>query len=848
MKRISLGILAHVDSGKTTLSESLLYTSGQISKQGRVDHGDSFLDTDSIERDRGITIFSKQAILELKDSRITLVDTPGHVDFSAEAERSLCVLDYAVLVISATDGVQSHTRTLWNLLSHYNVPTFIFVNKMDLPNKGKDFLMEDLSSNLSDYCIDFSQKNHGFYELIALSDNELMDEFLENGSISDESLKTAIKSRKIFPCFFGSALKNENVSELLCAIDLYTAMPSYGNHFGAKVYKITDDDKGVRLAHIKITGGSLKVKTLLNGNGWSEKVNEIRFYSGDKYSSDSEAVAGDVCAVTGLSKVMAGDGLGIEEGENRILSQALFTYSVKLPDNMDVTEALPIFKKLEQEETEMQVSLSSGYPQKINVSVMGEIQLEVLKRVLSDRFSLDVEFEQGSILYKETISDTVEGVGHYEPLRHYSEVHLLLEPLKPGSGLVFQTKCSEDVLQRNWQRLIMTHLEEKKHVGILTGSPITDMKITLINGRAHQKHTEGGDFRQVTYRAVRQGLMQATSVLLEPFYSFVLEIPTEHTGRAMTDLGKMNGEFEAPEVFGDMTKIKGEAPVSAIRDYHRDVISYTHGNGRLSLSYSGYKPCGEYEKVIEEIGYSCESDLENTADSVFCAHGSGFVVKWNEVFDYMHIPLAKDAAIDYDAPIIAPKYQKIVADDNELLKIFEQTYGKQKEIHPGKKREERTGKPYKSPTNAAFSGEEYLLVDGYNIIFAWDEMKNISSDSPDAARALLISKLCNYQAIRQNKIILVFDAYKVKGNVREIERIGNVSIVYTKEAETADEYIEKTSKELSRNYRVRVATSDGQVQMIVFGNNAVRVTAAEFIEEIQNAEKEIRRFVSESIE
>ncbi|MBQ4527484.1 MAG: TetM/TetW/TetO/TetS family tetracycline resistance ribosomal protection protein [Clostridia bacterium] len=847
MKRIVLGILAHVDSGKTTLSESFLYNSGQISRLGRVDHGDAFLDTDSIERDRGITIFSKQAIINTEDSKITLVDTPGHVDFSAEAERTMGILDYAVLVISGTDGVQSHTRTLWNLLNHYNIPTFIFVNKMDLPNDGKESILDDLKTNLSDGCLDFSCMDDEFYELAALLDNELMDEYLENASLSHESLVKAINSRKIFPCFFGSALKNENVSEFLDAVDRYTVMPIYADSFGARVYKITEDEKGTRLAHIKITGGSLGVKTMINGNGWSEKINEIRFYSGDKFKSSQECFAGDVCAVTGLSRVLSGDGLGSDVGEEHFFSEPVFTYSVRLPSGMDVSEALPIFKKLEQEESQMQVTLS-GFPQKINIRIMGEIQLEVMKRILSDRFSLDVEFEQGTIIYKETIANTVEGVGHYEPLRHYSEVHLLLEPGKRGSGLVFQTKCSEDVLARNWQRLIMTHLEEKTHLGVLTGSPITDMKITLINGRAHQKHTEGGDFRQSTYRAVRQGLMQADSVLLEPYYSFVLEIPTEQTGRALTDFQKMNADFEAPVVLGDITKITGKAPVSAIRDYHREVISYTHGTGRLSLSFNGYEPCKNSQYVIDEIGYECESDMENTADSVFCAHGAGFVVKWNEVFDYMHIPLLKDSAPDLDTPILAPKYQKIVADDNELLKIFEQTYGKQKEIHHKQKREERTAKTYKSPGSAPYTGKEYLLVDGYNIIFAWDELSEISKDSPDAARAVLTSRLCNYQAVRRNNVILVFDAYKVKGNVREIERVGNVSIVYTKEAETADEYIEKTSKELSRNYRVRVATSDGQVQMIVFGNNAVRVTAPEFIEEIKNSEKEIRQYVSKIIE
>ncbi len=843
MKRIVIGVLAHVDSGKTTLSESILYTTGQISKQGRVDHKDAFLDTDTIERDRGITIFSKQAILNFNDTQITLVDTPGHVDFSAEAERSLCILDYAILVISGTDGVQSHTKTLWNLLSHYNVPTFIFINKMDLPTRGVDFLMDDLKTNLSEGCINFDKKDDNFFESAALCDNELMDEFLDNSSLSDETIGKAINSRKIFPCVFGCALKNENVSSLLDVIDRYTAEPLYSEDFGARVFKISEDEKGVRLAHLKITGGSLNVKTMLSKEGWSDKVNEIRMYSGEKYTSVQKAFSGDVCAVTGLSSVTSGEGLGCDRGEERFFSEPVFVYSVVLPEGMDVAEALPVFRKLEQEDSQMRITLS-GFPKRINVRIMGEIQLEVLKRVLHDRFSLDVGFEQGTILYKETITDTVEGVGHYEPLRHYSEVHLLMEPGEQGSGLVFRSKCSEDVLARNWQRLIMTHLEEKDHLGVLTGSPITDMKITLVNGRAHQKHTEGGDFRQSTYRAVRQGLMQANSVLLEPYYSFVLEVPTAQIGRALNDFQYMGAEFEAPETLGEISRIEGKASVSSIRDYHKEVVSYTHGMGRLNLSYWGYAPCKNQEEVVAKTGYDPEADVDNTADSVFCAHGSGFVVKWNEVFDYMHIPSLRESKEATEIPQVAPKYSGIVADDNELLRIFEQVYGKVKEPDPKRFVAERTVKQYKSPM--AKLGPEYMLVDGYNIIFAWDELKEISAESPDAARAILIGKLCNYQAMKQNNVIIVFDAYKVKGNQREIEKYGNVSVVYTKEAETADTYIEKTSRELSRNYKVRVATSDGQVQMIVFGNNAVRVSASEFIEEIKNSEKDMRKFIDEN--
>lgn len=840
MKRLSIGILAHVDSGKTTLSESLLYTSGQITKQGRVDHGDAFLDTDKMEKDRGITIFTKQALIKYNDTSFTLVDTPGHTDFSPEAERSMCVIDYAILVISASDGVQSHTLTLWNMLSQYNIPTFVFINKMDLFHGSKDALISELNQKLSDGCISFEEKNADFCELAALRSDELMDEYLESGTVSDNTLSGAIKARKIFPCFFGSALKNDGTLELIEAIDRFSLSPLYPEKFGARVYKISEDEKGTRLTHLKITGGSLKVKTLITKNDNSEKVNEIRMYSGQKYTSVQEAFAGDVCAVTGLGFVKAGDGIGIDPGESRFLTEPVFTYAVRLPEGMDVVRALPVFRKLEQEEDSMRVSVS-GNPQRINVRIMGEIQLEILKRILSERFKLDVEFEQGTILYKETVANTVEGVGHYEPLRHYAEVHILIKPGKRGSGVVLSSEVSEDVLARNWQRLILTHLAEKVHLGVLTGSPLTDVKLVLVNGRAHPKHTEGGDFRQATYRAVRQGLMQAESVLLEPYYRFLLEVPTTSVGRAMTDLQNMGAQFDAPESLGEVARISGKAPVSAIRDYHSEVISYTHGMGRLSANYCGYEPCVNAEEVISDLAYDAESDLENTPDSVFCAHGSGFTVKWNEVFDNMHLPAVNLNPTEYVPPAVNRSPERIAADDAELLRIFEQVYGKIKNDKPKSYAAERTAKPYKGDKiNLA---PEYLLIDGYNIIFAWDELKEISADSPDTARNILINRVCNYQAMKKNNVIIVFDAYKVKGTVREIEKVNNVTVVYTKEAETADTYIEKVSRELSRNYRVRVATSDGQVQMIVFGNNAVRVTAAEFIAEVREAEREIRRLI-----
>ncbi len=844
MKRIALGILAHVDSGKTTLSESILYNSGNLSKQGRVDHGDAFLDTEKIEKDRGITIYTKQAIMEMGDTKITIVDTPGHVDFSAETERALCVLDYCILVISATDKVQSHTHTLWKLLSHYKIPCFIFVNKTDLPNEGKDAIMEDITSNLSEGCLDFSNMDENFYEIAALQDSELMDMFLENGIIDDDAISRAISSRKIFPCFFGSALKNEGVNELIDAIQKYTLAHPTPDLFGARVFKISEDEKGNLLTHIKITGGSLKVKTPLDIKGNKEKVNEIRLYSGNKYTSANEVFPGDVCAVTGISSLSPGDGIGVDTGEERFYTEPIFSYGVKLPDGTDVIRSLPIFRKLEQEDPRLKVTVG-GKPQKINICVMGEIQLEILKRVLSDRFSLDVEFEEGTILYKETIKNTVEGVGHYEPLRHYSEVHLLIEPGKRDSGLAFFTKCSEDILARNWQRLIMTHLEEKTHLGVLTGAPLTDVKITLINGRAHQKHTDGGDFRQATYRAVRQGLMQAESVILEPYCSFVLETPTPSVGKALTDFQQMGADFESPISLGDVTRIKGKAPFSAMRDYHKEVISYTRGMGRLNLSYSGYEECKNPEEVIASVNYSPTADTENTPDSVFCSHGSGYTVPWDKVFEHMHIPLLKNQEDEYAPMPVRRNYEKIIADESELLKIFEQVYGKKEKERRKNYAAEKTSKPYKGDKRAV--GPEYLLVDGYNIIFASDELKEISKDTPDAARNVLINRLCNYQAMKGNNIILVFDAYKVKGNVREIEQVGKINVVYTKEAETADTYIEKTSRELARNYRVRVATSDALEQMIVFGSGAVRVSAREFLEELSMAEKEMRRFISENV-
>lgn len=840
MKRLVIGILAHVDSGKTTLSEGLLYLSGEIMRQGRVDHGDSFLDTNEIERDRGITIFSKQAVLHTNNAEFTLLDTPGHVDFASETERTLAALDYAILVISGSDGVQSHTETLWRLLRRYNIPTFIFVNKTDLPSFDKKSVCSDLKKRLSDACLDFKNQDSDFFESAAMADDSLLEEYTETDNISCASLISAIAAGKIFPCFFGSALKNDGIGEFLKALDFYTQNKSYPDSFGAKIFKIADDDKGRRLAYMKITGGSLKVKTVLSNGTWSEKANEVRIYSGTKYQSVQEAFAGSICAVTGLTKAAAGEGLGFEKNSLPLVCEPVFTYSVKITDGTDINEVLAVFRKLEQEETQLHI-IWNEHLRKIDVQIMGEVQLEVLKRILAERFGISVEFEGGSIIYKETISDMAEGVGHYEPLRHYAEVHLLLESAPRGSGLTFSSRCSEDVLNKNWQRLILTHLKEKTHTGVLTGSPITDIKITLINGRAHQKHTEGGDFRQATYRAVRQGLMQANSILLEPYYDFSLEIPTESAGRAMTDLQQMGADFSAPLTDGEMSVITGSAPISAIREYHKEVISYTRGRGRLQCIFKGYEPCKNQEEIVIKIGYDCENDPDNSADSVFCAHGSGFIVKWDKVFDYMHIPAMKLHEEEI-TPHAAPRTSSaILAGDDELLRIFEQTYGKIQRKLPQKLKTTKEKTSYKTKVSPVLP--EYLLIDGYNIVFAWDELKKVAEKSLDDARILLINRICNYRAMRQNNVILVFDAYKVKGMQREIENIHGVSVVYTKEAETADAYIEKTSRELCKNYRVRVATSDNLEQMIIFGHGARRTSAGEFHTEVETAEQEMREFV-----
>ncbi len=832
---------AHVDAGKTTLSEAMLYCAGELRRLGRVDKGDAFLDTHEIERQRGITVFSKQAVLNFEDWEYTLLDTPGHADFSAETERALRILDYAVLVISGTDGVQSHTETIWRLLTRYSIPTFVFVNKMDISAYDKSVLMGGLEKLSGGGCVDFTADD--FLESTALRDEALMNEYLDNGDISDKSIQKVISERKIFPCYFGSALKLDGVKEFLSGLARYTAEKPKREEFGGVVYKITEEQGG-RLTHMKITGGSLKVRELIDG----EKVTRIRIYSGAKYRTAEEAFAGTVCAAEGLSNTRAGEGLGFEKDIVPPLLEPVLTYRLIPPDGADVHNVLTIMRRLEQEDPQLHVVWNSQ-KQEIHVRLMGEIQLEVLKNVIAARFGLDVEFDKGSILYKETIAEPATGVGHYEPLRHYAEVHLLLEPAERGSGLSFDTDCREDDLALNWQRLVLTHLAEKTHVGALTGSPITDMKITLTAGRAHLKHTEGGDFRQATYRAVRQGLRSAKSVLLEPWYSFRMELPSENVGRAMSDLQRMCGEFEPPETVGENAVITGRVPASETADYNSELISYTRGKGRLSLTLEGYFPCHNAEQVIEQIGYDCDGDLENSADSVFCSHGAGYVVKWDEAPAHMHISTKNRRESGGEAPEEitvrqVTDYRARLAEDKELMEIFERTYGKinrdPRHALRTEKSAERTPKQKAAPT---YNGTEYVLVDGYNIIFAWDDLKKLANENLDLARSTLINRLCNYRGFRRCELILVFDAYRVPGQHREVEQVCGISVVYTKESETADTYIEKVSHDLSKDHRVRVATSDGAEQVIVLGSGAFRVSAEEFRKEVEQVEEAIRKII-----
>ena len=872
-KQITMGILAHVDAGKTTLSEGILYTCKAIRKLGRVDHQDAFLDTNTLERNRGITIFSKQAECTLGEFGMTFLDTPGHVDFSAEMERTLQVLDYAILVISGADGVQGHTETLWRLLSRYQIPVFLFINKMDQPGTDREALLAEVKEKLDANCVEFSadQTDEEWKEQVAVCDEQMMEAYLEGEEISREQIRQMIRERKLFPCYFGSALKMTGVEEFLDDLKLRIRETSYPETFGAKIYKITRDNQGERLTHMKITGGTLKVKSVLSngrpgetGEGiWQEKVNQIRIYSGEKYTMVSEVKAGTVCAVTGLTATYPGQGLGSEQASDMPVLEPVLSYRIGLPTEVNVHQALLQLRQLEEEEPLLHIVWNETLGE-IYAQVMGEVQIEILKSLIKERFGMAVTFDEGNIVYKETILEPVEGVGHFEPLRHYAEVHLLLEPGETGSGLTFTTDCSEDVLDRNWQRLILTHLEEREHKGVLIGAPITDMKITLLTGRAHIKHTEGGDFRQATYRAVRQGLRKAKSQLLEPYYEFRLEVPSEQVGRSMTDIQKMLGEFDPPKTEGEMTVLTGSAPVVTMRDYQKEVISYTSGRGRLSCTLKGYYPCHNQEEVVEAVGYDPEADLENPTGSVFCAHGAGFVVNWDQVEDYMHVESGWNAPAGQETkpekPVTAKNWkeenEKYLATEKELEEIFERTYGpirKLGEEPPAGRSVKGWKKSRRDPLEGygkstsdykqkkTPDGEkEYLLVDGYNIIFAWEDLKELAAVNIDGAREKLMDILCNYQGFKKSTLILVFDAYKVKGNPGSVKHTIIFMWFIRKRRKPPTSTIEKTVHEIGRKYRVTVATSDQLEQVIILGQGGQRMSARELLEDVIEVSHQIR--------
>lgn len=871
--KLTIGILAHVDAGKTTLAESILYLTGSIRKLGRVDHQDAFLDTYELERERGITIFSKQAEFRLGEREVTLLDTPGHVDFSAEMERTLQVLDYAILVISGADGVQGHVQTLWRLLKQYEIPVFLFINKMDQPDTNENALMEELTKRLDEKCINFSAglETEEAKENLAVCDEAVLEHYLESGEIQKEEIINLIAKRKVFPCYFGSALKIQGVEEFLKGIETFTKKCAYPEEFGARVFKIARDAQGNRLTYLKITGGSLKVKMLLSnekeaGEGkeelWEEKAEQIRIYSGNSFEAVKEAKAGSVCAVAGLSHTYCGQGLGIEAHTFLPVLEPVLTYKIELPEDCNVHSMLIKLKELEEEEPQLHIVWDERL-QEIHAQVMGEVQIEILKRMIWERYQTEVEFGSGKIVYKETIEDCVEGVGHFEPLRHYAEVHLKLEPAERGTGLHFFADCSEDLLDRNWQRLVMTHLEERMHKGVLTGSEITDMKVTLVSGRAHLKHTEGGDFRQATYRALRQGLKKAKSVLLEPVYEFRLELPADKVGRAMADIQKMYGEFQLSDSEGEYSVVTGFAPVSLMRDYQKEVMAYTSGHGRLFCTLKGYMPCHNADEVIEEMNYDSESDLENPTGSVFCAHGAGFIVPWYEVEDYMHLelqtPMQKQVEEEIPMPKRTPQEAEAylkegVQNEEELRAIFERTYGAVKRERQGWERVSKRN-PNRNPSVRSSETEntrkekkrepikEYLLVDGYNIIFAWEDLNELSKINIESARNKLMDRLSNYQGYKKMTLILVFDAYKVKGNPGSVMKYHNIYVVYTKEAETADQYIEKTVHEIGRKYQVTVATSDALEQVIILGQGGNRLSATNLLEEVEAVEAEISKKV-----
>lgn len=886
MKKIVLGILAHVDAGKTTLAEGILHACGTIRKAGRVDHKDAFLDNGEMERARGITIFSKQARVMWKDCDITILDTPGHVDFSAEMERTLQVLDYALFVIDGKDGVQGDVHTLWQLLGRYRVPVFIFVNKMDQPGTDREAVLTELrhklDNNIMEIPSDTASEPEAAEEL-AMCSEQLMEEYLENGSIEADSVNDAICERKLFPCFFGSALKEEGITELLDGINSMTENMEYPEEFGARVYKIGRDASGVRLTYMKVTGGTLRVKMMVGNscsadgdNVWEEKADQLRLYNGAGYQMAEKVEAGDICAVTGLLKTFAGQGLGIESENSAPVLEPVITYRLILNDETDPVVALGKVRQLEEEEPELHVTWQEE-SREIHIQVMGQVQMEILKSTLAERFGIEAEFDAGSIVYKETLAEPVVGIGHFEPLRHYAEVHLLMEPGERGSGVQIASLCSSDELDKNWQRLILTHLEERIHPGVLTGSELTDVRIILIAGRAHDKHTEGGDFRQATYRAVRQGLRSGRNILLEPWFDFRLEVPADNIGKAMSDVTRMHGEFQPPVTEGDKCILTGSAPAAAMRDYSREVTAYTRGHGRLTCTLKGYEPCHNAEEVIAGCGYDPEADTANPTGSVFCAHGAGFVVPWYEVRDYAHVEdgwKPDDGNGTYTAnavnneneiggiavPLKNASYRSSeqYITQEEIEEIFRQTYRKKPEElslfkkHNGRKysntgSQDRTGRvsekrhiPKQEPL------DEYLLVDGYNIIFAWPELNELSKDNLDSARRKLMDILCNYQGYKGCNLILVFDAYKVKGNPGSVEKYHNIYVVYTKEAETADQYIEKTVHDMHQTppnkgrYRVTVATSDALEQMIVWGNGAQRISALGFKADVENASQGIK--------
>lgn len=850
-KHICAALLAHVDAGKTTLSEALLYESGVIRTRGRVDHKDAFLDTSPLERERGITIFSKQACFSYGNMDVTMLDTPGHVDFSSEMERTLQVIDYAVLIISGTDGVQGHTETVWKLLQKYRIPTFFFVNKMDLPGADKAAVLKELQAKLSPYCVDFTEEEELLCENVAMCEETLLETYLEEGTLDlEKEVKRLVSGTLLYPCYFGSALQNEGVEALLEGLESYTKMPEYQKEFAGKVYKITRDDAGQRLTHMKLTGGELKLRDEIEGIG---KVNEIRVYSGEKYTLQQEVKAGDICAIPGLTDTYAGQGVGKEADFCANQLAPVCNYQILLPVGMDETIAWRQLKQLEEEDPNLHLSWQTQ-TREIFIQPMGEVQLEVIKRMVSERYGMDIAFGSATILYQETIEDTVIGMGHFEPLRHYAEVHLKMEPLPRGSGLQFVTECSEDELDLNWQRLILTHLGEKEFTGVLTGSPITDIKFTLIAGRAHLKHTEGGDFRQATYRAVRQGLRQAKSRLLEPMYQFRMEVPMEQIGRVMSDVGKMHGTFRQQPDDGEMSAIEGICPVASMAGYGTEFAAFTKGRGRMTLSFCGYEPCHNESEVVKNCKYDPDADVENTADSVFCAHGSGFVVPWNEVAKHVHI----DTSIKNRQPVknttAAPKEpskkNSKMSEEKELQAIFERTFGPVKTRVETPVKKVIKAEPGKTKTKEykPVYEEEYLLVDGYNIIFAWDELKALAAENLEGARTKLMEIMCNYQGFCGCHLILVFDAYKVKGNPGSVEQFHNISVVYTKEAETADMYIEKTTKEIARKKRVRVATSDGMEQIIILGHGATRISARAFQEEVKRVNDRIAEEVERRTE